>query len=84
MVYKTALARERHELLGESLRNIGILMVVFVPLDAIIQAPVSITIKGGQVFTAPVDHHWGMVTVFAIIGAGLIWLGMELESRKQQ
>jgi hypothetical protein len=28
--------RQRHELIGETLREIGILLIVFVPLDALI------------------------------------------------
>ncbi len=59
------MARQRYELWGESVREIGILVLVFVPLDILISP------RG-----AP---NWKIVLIFGVIGFILIVLGVEIE-----
>ncbi len=59
------MARQRYELWGESVREIGILVLVFVPLDILISPG-----------AAP---NWKIVLVFGVIGFILIVLGVEIE-----
>ncbi len=58
------MARHRYELWGESLREIGVLLVVFVPLENLIRAG---------------KPNWENVVVFSVIGLILILVGTEIE-----
>jgi hypothetical protein len=64
--------RPRFELWGESLREIGVLILVFVPLDVFVE-----TMKGA----AQTESHWVAVGMFALFGIVLIVLGVEIETR---
>ncbi len=59
------MARQRYELWGESVREIGILVLVFVPLDILISPG-----------AAP---NWKNILIFAGVGLILIVLGVEIE-----
>lgn len=72
-------------LLGESLREIGVLVLVFVPLDLIL-GPVSPSTKAtnypGWVFWLrwlSIDH-W-VTLFFAFAGAVLIYFGIKIEGK---
>ena len=60
------MARPKTELLGESIREIGILLTVFVPLE--------VMLRSGPV-------QWGYAAFFGLIGVILITTGIRLESR---
>ncbi len=60
------MVRKRYELLGETLREIGILILVFVPLDILLQPN-----------AAP---HWWIIVIFVGIGFILIVLGIWIEA----
>ena len=53
-------------LLGETARDVGILLLVFGPLDAILQA----------------TRHSGLITVTVVTGLGLISVGILVESQE--
>ncbi len=59
------MARPRFELWGESVREIGLLVLVFVPLDMLISPG-----------TAP---NWKNIQIFGVVGLILIVLGVEIE-----
>ncbi len=65
------LPRPQSELWGESIRDVGILLLVFAPLDMLIQY--------GRQMTC-----WEKIALVAtmIAGGGLIWFGVWLESKK--
>lgn len=58
------MARQRYELWGESVREIGILVLVFVPLDILISSG---------------PPNWKNILTFAVVGLILIVLGVEIE-----
>ncbi len=59
------MARQRYELWGESVREIGVLVLVFVPLDLLI---------------SPGAHpNWKIILIFGVVGLTLIVLGVEIE-----
>lgn len=69
------MAKQRFELWGETLRDLGILILVFVPLDCFVEY-----MKEPSLFI----HKWhlGMVVSgFVILGVALIVAGVEIERR---
>jgi hypothetical protein len=56
----------RHELWAEAIRDIGILLLVFVPLDVLL--------KNGQL----TQTNWLIALVFVIVGLLLIELGVRM------
>jgi len=60
------MARQRHELWGESLREIGILILVFVPLDMLLQPNAA--------------SRWLIMAIFGGIGFILIVVGIWIEA----
>jgi hypothetical protein len=68
------LARGRYELWGESVREIGVLILVFVPVDAMFEL-----MKDGKFDT---HNHWIATLVAAGIGFGLIIIGAEIERKR--
>ncbi len=58
--------RRRHELWGATLREIGILLLVFAPLDVLLSEGLA-------------GPHWGWATVFALCGFVLIIVGIDIE-----
>ena len=56
----------RHELWAEAIRDIGILLLVFVPLDVLL--------KNGQL----TKTNWLIALVFVIVGLLLIELGVRM------
>jgi hypothetical protein len=60
------MARHRNELIGESLREIGILLLVFVPLDTLLQP------------NAPA--RWSNAVIFGVFGFILIVVGIWIEA----
>jgi len=67
------MAKPRYELWGESLRELGVLVLVFVPLDVLVEYS-----KSGQ---QPDLHHWKIILSFAVLGAVLMIVGVEVERR---
>jgi len=65
--------RPRFELWGESIREIGVLLLVFVPLDVLVEL-----MHDSQ---RPSEKHWLEMIVFALLGLGMIVLGVEMERR---
>jgi hypothetical protein len=65
------LPRPQSELWGESIRDIGILLLVFAPLDAFIQYGRTLTCAASAVLIGVV-----------IAGISFIWLGVWLESKE--
>jgi hypothetical protein len=63
------MARHRYELWGESLREIGVLLVVFVPLEMLLQP------------NAP--PRWTNMVIFAGVGFILIWFGIWIEASEK-
>ena len=59
--------RHRHELIGESLREIGILLLVFVPLDALIHDG-----RLNKIQTV-------ICVLLVIVGGWSIWKGIRME-----
>ena len=67
------MAKPRYELWGESLRELGVLILVFVPLDSVVEL-----IRN----TGALDSkHWWVVTGFGVLGFILMVLGVEIERR---
>jgi hypothetical protein len=60
------MARQRSELLGDSIREIGILLTVFVPLELILRSGPA---------------QWGYAIFFGLLGFILIIAGIRMESR---
>lgn len=67
------MAKPRYELWGESVRELGVLVLVFVPLDVLVEY-----LRVGQ---RPDLHHWWIITGFAFAGLLLMTLGVEIERR---
>jgi len=67
------MSRPRYELWGESVRELGVLILVFVPLDILVDY-----FRNGQ---HPDAHHWWVISVFALTGVLLMVVGVELERR---
>jgi hypothetical protein len=63
--------RHRAELLGESIREIGVLFLVFVPLDAIFH-------QGEILFPSRVG-----LGILALLGFNLIFVGILIEGGRQ-
>lgn len=63
------MAKQRYELWGESIREIGVLLLVFAPLDRILKLDRA---------------HWVWLTVAVGIGLALIEIGVVLESNGQK
>jgi len=62
--------KQRYELWAEAIRDIGILFLVFAPLDTLL---------------SPEHRHWWEWLIAAILGAGglvLIEIGIRMESEK--
>lgn len=68
------MAKNRFELWGETLRDLGILTLVFVPLDSFVEY-----MKDGG--SPTVQKHLGIITFFTILGFILIVGGVEIERR---
>ncbi len=64
------MARPRYELWGESLRELGVLILVFVPLDVLLEF-----LRDGQ---KPDLRHWAIITVFAVVGIAIMAVGVEI------
>jgi hypothetical protein len=62
------MARNRDELIGESLREIGILMLVFVPLDTLLR-PLG-------------PPHWAIAAILTGFGFIMIVVGIWIEAGK--
>ena len=67
------MAKPRYELWGESLREFGVLILVFVPLDVLVEY-----LGVGQ---RPDTRHWTIITAFAVAGLFCMALGVEIERR---
>ncbi len=67
------MAKPRYELWGESIREFGVLVLVFVPLDVLVEY-----FKSGQ---RPDVHHWAIISGFAVAGLIAIIIGVEIERR---
>lgn len=67
------MAKPRYELWGESLRELGVLVLVFVPLDVLVEL-----FRNGQ---RPDTRHWSIVTAFAVSGLLMMFIGVEIERR---
>ncbi len=67
------MAKPRYELWGESLREFGVLILVFVPLDVLVEY-----FRAGQI---PDTHHFVFITAFALFGLLCIAIGVEVERR---
>jgi hypothetical protein len=65
------LARSRYELWGESVREIGVLLLVFVPVDVLLEM-----LKDRKFNT---HAHWVELVIAASVGLALILLGTEVE-----
>ena len=61
--------KTRAEMVGEALREIGILALVFIPLDHVFAED-------------PVLPLWGVVVATVLFGFGAIALGMLIEERR--
>jgi hypothetical protein len=75
-----SLKKETKRLLGESVREIGILALVFVPLDALIEA--TRATPSGAIDWSKV--HYGYLGVFALISFALILVGINLEVKNEK
>ncbi len=69
------MARPRYELWGESLRELGVLILVFVPLDLVVE---GLHRSYGQQRS---EGHWIIVTLAGVIGFILVLVGVEIERR---
>ena len=58
--------RPKMELWGESTREVGVLLLVFAPLELLLRAG---------------ETHWVSVISFATLGFILVVLGIQMESR---
>ena len=67
------MAKPRYELWGESLRELGVLLFVFVPLDFLVEY-----FRAGA---RPDRQHWEIIGAFAAIGIMLMLIGVEVERR---
>lgn len=67
------MAKPRYELWGESVREMGVLVLVFVPLDVLVEY-----FRSGK---SPDLRHWSIITSFALVGVLLMALGVEIERR---
>ncbi len=67
------MAKPRYELWGESIRELGVLILVFVPLDVLLEY-----VRREQ---RPDVHHWLTIIGFGIAGILLMILGVEIERR---
>jgi hypothetical protein len=59
--------KQRYELWAESVRDIGILLLVFAPLDTVIRE------KNSQ-------WDWLLAGAIGVLGIALIWVGVDLEA----
>ncbi len=66
--------KPRFELWGESIRELGVLILVFVPLDIFVEVMKDSKQQG-------YDGHWDIITFFGILGFVLIVVGVEIERR---
>ena len=73
MKKECSVAKPRYELWGESLREFGVLILVFVPLDVLVEY-----VGVGQ---RPDARHWMIITAFALAGLLCMALGVEIERR---
>ena len=65
------MAKPRPELWGESVRELGVLLLHLVPLDILVE-----TIKNTD---HPQPTHWGVAVFFAAFGFILIYVGVAVE-----
>jgi hypothetical protein len=67
--------KRRFELWGESVRELGVLILVFVPLDVIVES-----LKNDSASKA--NNHPIAITIWGMVGFLLIVLGVEIERRQ--
>lgn len=67
------MARGRYELWGESLREIGVLLLVFVPVDVLVEM-----LKDSHFNT---HEHWIELSGAAVLGLILVLVGTEVERK---
>jgi len=64
------MAKQRYELWSEAIRDVGILLLVFAPLDTLLR------IGRGSLI------DWSIAVTFAFLGLALIEIGVRMELRK--
>ena len=64
------MAKPRHELLAESLREVGVLLLVFAPLEVVLRSERS---RWWQ---------WLVAVILLIIGVVLVEVGIRMESER--
>jgi hypothetical protein len=74
----------QRQLLGESVREIGVLTLVFVPLDMLLEGKISNPETPNWVFWLHWMRlqHW-IETLFAVVGVALLYYGIKIEARAQ-
>jgi hypothetical protein len=74
----------RAKLLGESVREIGVLVLVFVPLDVLLQAKGLVDVRypawmDGNMDWCPVQD--AVVISFLLVGVLMLYFGIKIETK---
>ena len=70
----------RTELFGESLRELGVLVLIFFPLDILLESKGSINWSNVCWGASCLSGRYVVMVFFAIVGIVLLYLGIKIES----